>query len=249
MYQNYLNINTKQIQVLTDLRKNPSSKKYKIFRKFVQSISTKKKTNKNLSLLSLLILPIQRLPRYQLLLKEICEHTNATHADFLGLESAYKMIESVNVENNEHISDFQQRQRVIEICEEIEGYQKTGCSLISPSRKFVYKQLMFKLGDKRNLYIFYLFSDCIIYAHYNGTYIEEECNEIEHKSDVTAKKKKKNKFLMYIPIDSAFFIEDADGMFNIYCFSVICTFFAIKTQIPTYAETHLAFTQQWNHSW
>jgi hypothetical protein len=54
-----------------------------------------------LGLASYLILPIQRIPRYQLLLRDLIQHTEPTHHDYSDLQTAEEKIRQVAVHLNE----------------------------------------------------------------------------------------------------------------------------------------------------
>jgi len=54
----------------------------------------------NLDLLSLLIMPVQRIPRYVLLLKALIDHTHKDDPDMNNLQSAYKKMMDVADEIN-----------------------------------------------------------------------------------------------------------------------------------------------------
>jgi len=62
-----------------------------------------------LDLFSLLIMPVQRVPRYVLLLRELIKHTPKTHPDYENLVRAQKMMEEVGQRINTRRGEFDDR--------------------------------------------------------------------------------------------------------------------------------------------
>lgn len=48
----------------------------------------------------LLIKPIQRLPKYVLLFKDLIKHTEKDHPDYLNIQNSLEQFEKINNENN-----------------------------------------------------------------------------------------------------------------------------------------------------
>lgn len=57
------------------------------FKKFVSDQETRPEVGRKLP--SLLIIPIQRVPRYQLLVKEVLQHTPYSHKEYRPLQGNY----------------------------------------------------------------------------------------------------------------------------------------------------------------
>eukprot|EP01119_Soliformovum_irregulare_P022894 TRINITY_DN7905_c0_g1_i2.p1 TRINITY_DN7905_c0_g1~~TRINITY_DN7905_c0_g1_i2.p1 ORF type:complete len:331 (+),score=78.20 TRINITY_DN7905_c0_g1_i2:133-1125(+) len=64
---------------------------------------------------SLLIMPVQRIPRYVLLLKELLKHTEPTHRDFKDLKAAVEALESIGSHLNHSKKLMDNLNRVMEI--------------------------------------------------------------------------------------------------------------------------------------
>lgn len=64
------------------------------FRELIE-LTLAKPENKNLSLASYLIMPIQRIPRYVLLISELLRMTPETHPDFPGLSKGLDLVSQV----------------------------------------------------------------------------------------------------------------------------------------------------------
>ena len=61
-----------------------------------------------LKLRDYLILPVQRIPRYKLLIRELLKHTPVDHSDFESLEKALDDISESAKSNNEHMKRQEQ---------------------------------------------------------------------------------------------------------------------------------------------
>eukprot|EP01083_Nonionella_stella_P115268 341565_1 len=114
----------------------------------------------NLSLEQLLILPIQRMPRYKLLLTEIVKFTPQNHPNLQLLKQALADIAKVNDSINDGIKDFESR---IEV-QNIENRLKIN--LVTPARRYIKQGQLCKIEmkDDQMYYLFILFNDCLLYA-------------------------------------------------------------------------------------
>jgi len=74
-------------------------------------------TGQNLS--SLLVTPVQRPTRYEILLKQLIAHTEPDHPDYSSLQSAYNEILKINTVVNESIADAQKRRTTSKILTEL----------------------------------------------------------------------------------------------------------------------------------
>ncbi|CAG8671185.1 4036_t:CDS:2, partial [Acaulospora morrowiae] len=112
----------------------------KEFRKFIQSILGKAELG-GLSFNSFLSLPIQRIPRYKLLLEALLKHTDESHPDFFQLENCVKQISVIADEVNEKIKEAENQNKVLEIQNKVER-----CPIIvNPARKFIREGDLFKV--------------------------------------------------------------------------------------------------------
>jgi len=123
-------------------------------KKFDQWITEKEKdVNLNFQKFeSLLILPVQRIPRYSLLLKELLKHTSHDHDDYEELQYSLKKMENVAIYLNDKKAESENIARVNEIWSRISGMTMG----ISPSRRIVREgEAYIEKGDKeRKLYLF-----------------------------------------------------------------------------------------------
>eukprot|EP01113_Clastostelium_recurvatum_P041238 TRINITY_DN6517_c0_g1_i2.p1 TRINITY_DN6517_c0_g1~~TRINITY_DN6517_c0_g1_i2.p1 ORF type:complete len:642 (+),score=139.37 TRINITY_DN6517_c0_g1_i2:30-1928(+) len=94
-----------------------------------------------LPLSSLLIVPIQRMPRYILLLSELIKHTPRQHPDYQPLERALSLFRTITTNLNEGMKDDDSRQKLLSL-QQISDMQNRylGLPLINimlPHRKLI----------------------------------------------------------------------------------------------------------------
>lgn len=83
---------------------------------------------------ALLIVPIQRVPRYRLLLTELIAHTDQTEEEYTILNAALKQVEAVAHHINEQIREQENVQRMIRIQRSLaQGNPK----IITPGRRLI----------------------------------------------------------------------------------------------------------------
>jgi hypothetical protein len=116
---NYDNVDSK----IRELQKN------KQFSEFLKTQRTSKPA-RGYDLLSLLIMPIQRIPRYNLLLKELLSNTSKLHRDYEYLQKGLDAIKSTADYVNQRMKDFENQLRVTEISNLI------GMNFVKTSRNF-----------------------------------------------------------------------------------------------------------------
>lgn len=176
MYQNYCNNYDNAMVLLA---------KYNEKQAFNDFCTENRQLAKGNTLQSLLILPIQRLPRYRLCLSEIVKNTEKTHPDIVDLRRALELVEETTSLINERMKEFEQRQQV----RAIEHRFASAVSLVKPHRKFMREGAMTKVdktGKDKN-YTFFLFNDMMCYASGNSEQL---------------------KLHTTLPVDRAFFIQD-----------------------------------------
>lgn len=116
---------------------------------------------KGLSLESHLIMPIQRIPRYRLLLENIVSHTPEDHPDYKKVKEMLGVISGVAAKINEEIRRAEQRDRVLEIQDLFRG----KIQLVTPNRIFKLSGELTKICRKSDkVFHFFLFNDLLIYG-------------------------------------------------------------------------------------
>jgi len=116
---------------------------------------------KGAEITSFMILPIQRIPRYVLLLQDLLKHTPNWHADHCNLEEALARLKEIATGINEKKRESENQARVLQIeKEEISGQPNP---LVAPHRTFVREGDVQRVeGDKRKPGHLYLFNDILL---------------------------------------------------------------------------------------
>ncbi|KAJ3434142.1 faciogenital dysplasia protein [Anaeramoeba flamelloides] len=115
----------------------------------------------NLDITSYLIMPIQRLPRYTLLLSEALKHTDPLHPDYAPTKEAMGFIEKIAQKINEHLNVLESQRELYELQSNVLGW-----NVVKPNRKLLLELPVNKVnpyGSIQKRYLF-LFSDVIIWA-------------------------------------------------------------------------------------
>jgi len=106
------------------------------FRKLLDQF--KKADKRKLGIFGYLITPIQRIPRYQMLLETLRKYTLKDHVDYEPLSKAIDNVKDVANYVNESVSDYENRAKVIQIHNLFIdlGYDRTSeCAIVEPSRR------------------------------------------------------------------------------------------------------------------
>jgi len=114
---------------------------------------------------SLMINPIQRLPRYVLFLKELAKCTPESHLDAPNIKLAVKQFEEVAAHVNERLRKHENNSKVLEIQSKLWKVRGSPC-LLSPGRRYIMEGKMYKIrssGVLAEVHVF-LFSDILVYA-------------------------------------------------------------------------------------
>eukprot|EP01091_Cochliopodium_minus_P011122 TRINITY_DN3094_c0_g1_i2.p1 TRINITY_DN3094_c0_g1~~TRINITY_DN3094_c0_g1_i2.p1 ORF type:complete len:1443 (+),score=516.66 TRINITY_DN3094_c0_g1_i2:125-4330(+) len=115
----------------------------------------------NHELRSLLITPVQRIPRYKLLLQDLVKRTDENHPDIGPLTKSLDEMSIVATEINEAIRNAENTQKIIQI----QQLFITFVDLVAPHRKFVKEGMMQKICRKaRKERTFWLFNDMVVYG-------------------------------------------------------------------------------------
>ncbi|ELP83845.1 Rho/RAC guanine nucleotide exchange factor, putative [Entamoeba invadens IP1] len=140
---------------------------------FMADLIAKIPTSTHLDLRSYLIMPVQRLPRYQLLLQDLLKHTEKTEEDYLCIEESLQQIKSVTQEVNNKTKAIERKAVVIQTKRNISGLHDLD---LSEEDRFLVKEgVLMKVCKKTNkLRYFYLFNDLMIYGIGNQRIIVSE---------------------------------------------------------------------------
>ena len=136
----------------------------------------------------MLILPIQRIPRYQLLLKELIKRTeqyDEYHCDLYDLRNAFDQITEVTQCINDRMKENDRRQKVglIETRFDRTLIDKIGENLVTPARTFVAESsddpndedyiIKHDKHGKQTHVVIFVFNDCMIYGHYENNTVNK----------------------------------------------------------------------------
>ncbi|KAI0240310.1 FYVE, RhoGEF and PH domain-containing protein 3 [Lamellibrachia satsuma] len=132
------------------------------FAKIVCSLENKSMCNR-LSLFAHLLEPIQRLPRYQLLLKDYIDHLPEDSNDKEDVAESLQLATAAAVHSNECMRKTEKLRKVLEIRESLIG--NDAFRLISPTREYIKSGGIVKIaarnGNQLRRYLF-LFNDIIL---------------------------------------------------------------------------------------
>eukprot|EP01119_Soliformovum_irregulare_P008184 TRINITY_DN2118_c0_g1_i3.p1 TRINITY_DN2118_c0_g1~~TRINITY_DN2118_c0_g1_i3.p1 ORF type:complete len:592 (+),score=142.31 TRINITY_DN2118_c0_g1_i3:191-1777(+) len=143
------------------------------FSKFLQDCKTNPGTT-GLELDAYLILPIQRIPRYNLLLGEMVKHTWADHHDYASLKKALEKMQEVALYINERKREADSINKIVEIQSKFHGKIE---NLQDPHRRFVREGVLMVLrdppkGPKDRIFI--LFNDKLLLVKTGKTLFKRE---------------------------------------------------------------------------
>jgi FYVE/RhoGEF/PH domain-containing protein 5/6 len=112
---------------------------------------------------SLLIMPIQRIPRYELLLRDFIKATPTTHPDMPLLNQALTKIKSVAEQVDRSVEEYKQLEKLLAIQASFSG--GSSVDLVKPGRRFIREGSLIKVCRRANkTRKFWLFSDILLYG-------------------------------------------------------------------------------------
>jgi RhoGEF domain/FYVE zinc finger/SOS1/NGEF-like PH domain len=157
MYRQYTEVYDGAIERYTEVTKNATSP----FSVYVRAWSDSDDI-KGMPLASYLIMPVQRIPRYKMLLQDLIKNTDEEHPDMEDLRLSLETMEGVARFINEAIKHAENRRRMIEAQNAFIGLPK---NLIEPHRRFIRDGPLTKVCRKTDKQRhFFLFNDAIVYG-------------------------------------------------------------------------------------
>ncbi|KAN0029595.1 hypothetical protein ACTA71_007726 [Dictyostelium dimigraforme] len=150
LYKHYVNNYDKSIRTLKQCRE-----KYEGFKTYMATLDYSEKLS-NLSLESFLILPIQRLPRYVMLLQDLLKYTANDHEDFNQLCEALSTIKDLTESINTKKSEEDNNTKILQVQEQIKDMPPNTMTL---RKRFVTEG---SLTLKKDKYYVFLFTDAMI---------------------------------------------------------------------------------------
>jgi len=179
MYTTYVNNYDAATKLLVSVDKDKSK-----FHKFLQE----QQANLNgQSLTSFLIMPVQRVPRYILLVQELLKHTQPDHPDYENLQNSLKKLQQIGSTINNDVK----KQENLDKIAALQAQFTENPGFVEPGRIFIregkLKKVCRKSDDK---YYFFVFNNLVCYA----------------KKSLTGKYHKFKKF----PVGPGFSVETTD---------------------------------------
>ncbi|KAI8853039.1 Dbl homology domain-containing protein [Chytridium lagenaria] len=151
----YTNFTTALGAISSHMTKNQA------FAQFMEAVF-KKPQSKNLRLDAYLIMPIQRIPRYKLLLEQLLKYTHPDHADYLSVLRSVDLIAKVAALMNEKIYQYGMAVTMLNIQRSIIGLD---IALLSAGRRLIHHGPVIKICRRTDQpRYFFLFTDILIYA-------------------------------------------------------------------------------------
>lgn len=115
-----------------------------------------------LDLGAFLIMPVQRIPRYILLLQSFLKHTPRRHPDYPDINRALSQFQEVAV----HVNESMQRADEIKKMVELQSMFGPHYTIVKPTRRFVKEGKLMKITSRFvKETVFFLFNDVLIYAY------------------------------------------------------------------------------------
>uniref|UniRef100_A0A672Z4A4 DH domain-containing protein n=1 Tax=Sphaeramia orbicularis TaxID=375764 RepID=A0A672Z4A4_9TELE len=133
------------------------------FHKFLEQNMRENKEKQALG--DLMIKPVQRIPRYELLVKDLLKHTPEDHPDHSFLLDAQRDIKRLAEKINKGRRSAEEAEREARVIQEIEAHIEGVEHILNPQRKFLRQEIVMEavrnIGGKKDRSLF-LFSDLII---------------------------------------------------------------------------------------
>ncbi|ORX83399.1 Dbl homology domain-containing protein, partial [Basidiobolus meristosporus CBS 931.73] len=128
------------------------------FNEFIKSVA--KNDTKRQTLKEFLIIPIQRVTRYTLLLKDLLKQTREDHPDYADVSQALKFMKNLAFKVNEVKQREEERTRLFTIFNSIENCPPT---MINSKRRFMLETDVLETRSNRRLHVV-LYSDYLMLA-------------------------------------------------------------------------------------
>lgn len=137
-----------------------------------------KRVLKRQDLSSYLIAPVQRLPRYVLLLKELLKCTPEDHEDYNDIKQALDGITSIAATVDASKHQHESKEKMLEYAARF--IPAVASSIIAPHRAFVAESVFYRTNSIiemeaeditiKDIHFFILFSDILVHARPNESY-------------------------------------------------------------------------------
>jgi len=158
-YHHYITNYDKSIEMLTKCSNDPA------FAQYLQEAKMNPRCNL-LGASDFLIMPIQRLPRYELLLTDLLKFTEQTHKDFAPLSETLSQLKQITKYINERKREVDSLSRMMIVNSKVIGTSKP-LSIVQEGRVLLREGSLFqvsKLDEKETEIYVFLFNDIIMAA-------------------------------------------------------------------------------------
>lgn len=112
----------------------------------------------------MVVKPVQRIPRYELLLKQLLAVTDTDHSEYHDLVAAHKKVQEIAQRVNEHQRAFENMSYVYKLQNYIKHLPK-HFHLPAPSRRFLKEGNIKATYPKQRDDIYYLFTDLMLWTN------------------------------------------------------------------------------------
>lgn len=153
MYNEYSSNYQQALNTYNTLRKENQN--------FVKELENcRKASGSQLTLEDLIIMPVQRIPRYKLLLEDFLKHTDKTHPDYENIKSALLRINEVAAYVNESVRKSDNAKKLISLSVKGANFD----NLIAPHRYMIREgPLKVIEAKKKEIKHFFLFNDLLVH--------------------------------------------------------------------------------------
>ncbi|ELP84918.1 rhogef domain containing protein, partial [Entamoeba invadens IP1] len=176
-YKMYVGHSETQFAVLDKLEAK------KQFKELLVALQSKITVGHALNLRAYLITPVQRLPRYKLLLEDLINHTPEDHLDLKRLKKALEKVKEINVNINKSVDVTSRQVKLVELAKKLKIVD-----LVQADRYYVRDDEMIFISNRgKEKRHFFLFNDRLVvtkYADFKIKFDEKLCRvNIEDDSD------------------------------------------------------------------
>jgi hypothetical protein len=124
---------------------------------------------RGLRLSDFLIMPVQRVPRYRMLLAEVLKHSDEKDdpQGYKEMKEALEKVKEVASKINEFIAGAEKQMELVKL--QRDGFGDLA-EIVEPGRHYIMDEMMTKVCRSKNkIYQFFLFSDVVMYASERGS--------------------------------------------------------------------------------
>ncbi|CAD8158588.1 unnamed protein product [Paramecium pentaurelia] len=150
--------------------------------KFKQFLSLISPELRGMDLSSFLVKPVQRLPKYILLFKDLEKHTEDDHPDMKNIKFLHKYFRDINEENNKSIDIYIGRLQISELCDQ---FKLNKIDLLQdPLRIYKFEEKLNIIQANKELIVqVHALSDLLIVIHDNKLFNQVKLDSLSFVKD------------------------------------------------------------------